>query len=205
LEGEQTLDSEARHDLTQTAYEEVERLNRLVRNLLNMIRLESGAIRIGKEWQPLEEVVGATLNYFDRQFHDQSIVVNLPIDLPLVPIDSVLIEQTLINLLENAIKYTQPGSPIELSACAQDQEVVVEVADRGPGLVAGDEERIFEKFYRSSTKNSSGVGLGLAICRSIIKAHGGRIWAENRPSGGAIFRFTLPLQGNPPEVTVEDV
>ena len=205
LEGEQTLDSDTRHDLTQTAYEEVERLNRLVRNLLNMIGLESGAVRIGKEWQPLEEVVGATLNYFDRQFHDHPIVVNLPIDLPLVLIDSVLIEQTLINLLENAIKYTPSGGTIELSACAQDQEIVVEIADRGPGLIPGDEERIFEKFYRSSSKNSSGLGLGLAICRSIIKAHGGRIWAENRPGGGAVFRFTLPLQGNPPEVDVEDV
>jgi len=117
--------------------------------------------------------------------------------LPFVPIDSVLIEQVFINLLENAIKYTPAHSPIDLSASADSTMVTIEVADRGPGLPTGDEQRIFEKFYRASapaSRNGSGVGLGLTICRGIVEAHGGRIWAENRSGGGAVFRFTLPIE-----------
>jgi two-component system sensor histidine kinase KdpD len=119
-----------------------------------------------------------------------------------VPVDAVLIEQVFINLLENAVKYTPPGTPIEISATAVDGAVRVDVADRGPGLPPGEELRVFEKFYRvPAATATSGVGLGLTICRGIITAHGGRIWAENRPGGGAVFRFTLPLSG-PPQASV---
>ncbi|KAB2855016.1 MAG: two-component system sensor histidine kinase KdbD, partial [Anaerolineae bacterium] len=116
----------------------------------------------------------------------------------------LLIEQVLVNLLENAIKYTPTDSPIDLSAWVEGQKVVVEVADRGPGLPVGDEKRIFDKFYRIRPTTTSGVGLGLTICRAIIEAHGGKIWAENRSGGGAVFRFTLPLDGEPPQVIMDD-
>ena len=200
LENEKTQSLEVRHELAQVAYEEAERLNRLVGNLLAMTRLESGGVHVTKEWQPLEEVVGATLNRLSARLNDRPVTVNLPASLPLVPLDSVLLEQVTVNLLENAVKYTPPGSPIELSATADDAKVTVEIADHGPGLTPGDEQRIFDKFYRAQPTTTTGVGLGLTISRGIIEAHGGLIWAENRPGGGAVFRFTLPLDGSPPEV-----
>lgn len=204
IERNQTLDPEDRLELAQMTYEEAERLNRLVGNLLDMTRLESGGIQIEKEWQPLEEVIGTTLGRLGKQMDDHPITVHLPPDLPLVPFDSMLIEQVLVNLVENAIKYTPSCSPIEISASRRENEIVVEVVDHGPGLPSGDEERVFDKFYRAQPANVRGVGLGLTICRGIVKAHGGRIWAENRPEGGATFRFTLPLESEPPEVKVED-
>ncbi len=195
MEDEQAVTPAMRREMAQTIYEEAERLNRLLRNLLDMTRLESGALRVNKELQPLEEVIGAALSRLEGQLADRAVNIQLPADLPFVPIDSVLIEQVLINLLENAIKYTPAGSPIDLSASTDNTVVVIGVADRGPGLPPGEEQRIFEKFYRARTPhNGSGVGLGLTVCRGIVEAHGGRIWAENRPGGGAIFRFTLPIE-----------
>ena len=191
------------YELAQIAYEESERLSRWVGNLLQMTRLESGNVQTNKEWQPLEEVVGTTLLRLEEMLADHPLKVDLPEDLPLVLIDSVLIEQVLVNLLENAIKYTPSSSPIDLSARAEDQKVIVVVADRGPGLPLGEEERIFDKFYRVHPTDSGGVGLGLTICRAIVEAHGGRIWAANRPGGGAVFNFTLPLVGEPPQVKDE--
>lgn len=106
----------------------------------------------------------------------------------------MLVEQVLANLLENALKYTPPGSPIEISARVAGGVVTIEVADHGPGLPLGDEQRIFEKFYQNAAAGAKdGIRLGLPICRGIVEAHGGHIWAENRPEGGAVFRFTLPL------------
>ncbi|HYU89258.1 MAG TPA: ATP-binding protein, partial [Gemmatimonadales bacterium] len=151
------------------------------------------------EWQPLEEPVGVALIRLEDRLRDHPVTVTLPPDLPLVPLDGVLIEQVFINLLENAVKYTPSGTPIEIAATAVDGAVRVDVADRGPGLPAGEETRIFEKFYRvPGATATSGVGLGLTIVRGIITAHGGRIWEENRPGGGAVFHFTLPLTGAPP-------
>jgi two-component system sensor histidine kinase KdpD len=122
----------------------------------------------------------------------------LPHDLPLVEIDSLLIERVFANLLENAVKYTPNGTPIEILAVTEEKEMLVTVSDQGHGIPAGEEKRIFEKFHRvDSEGNQGGAGLGLAICRSIVEVHGGRIWAENLPSGGAAFRFTLPLTEPP--------
>jgi two-component system sensor histidine kinase KdpD len=162
-----------------------------------MTRLESGALQVNKELQPLEEVIGAALSRLEGPLADRAVNIRLPADLPFVPIDSVLIEQVFINLLENSIKYAPSDSPIDLSASVNGAAIVIEVADRGPGLPPGDEQRIFEKFYRArapASPNGSGVGLGLTICRGIVEAHGGRIWAENRAGGGAAFRFTLPIK-----------
>jgi two-component system sensor histidine kinase KdpD len=191
------------YELAQIAHQESERLSRWVGNLLQMTRLESGTVQVEKEWQPLEEVVGTTLLRLEEMLINHPLKPDLPDDLPLVPIDSDLIEHVLVNLLENAVHYTPIGCPIDLSAWAEDQEVIVEVADRGPGIPPGEEERIFDKFYRIHPTDTGGVGLGLAICRAIIKVHGGRIWADNRPGGGSVFRFTLPLEGEPPQVQGE--
>jgi len=204
LEGDATFDLSTRRILLETLYEEAERLNRLVRNLLDMTRLQSGALRVSKEWHPLEEVIGAALGRMERPLRGRPVVTRVPADLPLVPIDDVLIEQVLINLLENAVKYTPAGSEIELVARLSNGGVMVGVADRGTGIPPEDEARLFEKFYRGRSSVSHGAGLGLAICRGIVEAHGGRIWAENRSGGGAIFQFTLPLTGKPPEMEHPD-
>lgn len=193
------FDPETQRELKESIYEESERLARLVDNLLNMTRLESG-IQARKASQPLEDVVGAALARLERRLHGRRLTTSLPHDLPLVLIDDVLIEQVLINLLDNAIKYTGSESPLELSAFVSDGMVTVQLADRGPGLDPGDEERVFEKFHRGASGPRQGAGLGLAICRGIIDAHGGRIWAENRPDGGAVFRFTLPIQSVPADI-----
>jgi two-component system, OmpR family, sensor histidine kinase KdpD len=199
LEEQSGLSAATRRDLLKTILEEAERMTRLIANLLDMIRVESGALEVQKEWQPLEEVIGVALIRLDVRLRDHPVAVQLPPDLPLVPLDAVLIEQVFVNLLENAVKYTPSGTPIEISAVAEGSVVRVEVADRGPGLPPGEEVRVFDKFYRAPESVArSGIGLGLTICRGIITAHGGRIWAENRPGGGAAFRFTLPISGAPP-------
>ena len=199
VEGAGSIDEATRLDLMKTILEEAERLNRLIRNLLDMTRLDSGTVKVKKEWLPLEEVVGSALNRLDSRLLGRKVNVELPPGLPLVPFDAVLIEQALINLLENAAKYSE--GPIEIIATLTPEEVVVEVADRGPGIPDGEEDRVFEKFHRAIREGGpSGVGLGLAICRAIVAAHGGRIWAQNRDGGGASFRFALPIQGEPPEL-----
>ena len=176
-------------------------MERLINNLLDMTRLESGGIALKKEWQPLQEVIGSTLHALDRRLRGREVTTRLTADLPLVNIDPVAVQQVLSNLLDNVVEYSPAGSPIEITARSATQEVIVEVADRGPGLPPGAEKRVFEKFFRAARGDSRrGIGLGLAICRGIIEAHGGRITASNRPGGGACFTFTLPLAGDPPQV-----
>jgi two-component system sensor histidine kinase KdpD len=197
LQSDVTIDQRNRQELLQTIQEEAEHLNRLMKNVLDMTRLESGAITVNKEWQPLEEIVGAVLNRLGERLNDHPIKVNLQGNLPLIPFDSLLLEQVFMNLFDNAIKYSPKGTTLELSASESFYTVTVELADRGPGIPPGEEERIFEKFVRGRAAGG-GVGLGLAICRTIINAHGGKIWAENREGGGAVFRFTLSAAGLPP-------
>jgi two-component system sensor histidine kinase KdpD len=194
-----------RRDLAQTISEEARRLDRLVRNLLDMTRLTAGAIKVKKEWQPLEAIVGAALNRMDEPLRAWTVALLLPKDLPLVPIDAVLLEQVLINLLENAMKYTPKGTQIDLSAHQDGSDVVVTLADHGPGIPPELLDAIFDKFYRlPREREGGGAGLGLAICRGIVVAHGGRIWAENRDGGGAAFHFTIPIQGTPPVPAPDD-
>ncbi|HET9870587.1 MAG TPA: ATP-binding protein, partial [bacterium] len=153
--------------------------------------------------QPLEEVVGSALARMQKKLSGHPVRTQLPEDLPMLALDSLLMEQVFINLLDNAAKYTPPGSAIEIQAQALGGWMRVEVADRGPGLSKGDEERIFDKFYRGpQSGQQSGAGLGLAICRGAVEAHGGEIWAENRESGGTRFCITLPLD---PEAAVVQV
>ncbi|HEX9747071.1 MAG TPA: sensor histidine kinase KdpD [Methylomirabilota bacterium] len=205
LENEAGLDAGTRRDLLETLHEEADRLNRLVQNLLEMTRLESGALQVQTEWHSVEEVVGAALGRFGKALAQRPVTTRVPPELPLVPMDDVLIEQVLINLIDNALKYTPAESPIEVTAEDGGGAVLIEVADRGPGLRPGEERRIFEKFQRAEAGPTvRGAGLGLAICRGIVHAHGGRIWAENRPGGGVTVRFTLPVKEAPPILTERD-
>jgi two-component system sensor histidine kinase KdpD len=202
---EDTVSDATRRELTETILQEAQRLNRLVRNLLDMTRLEAGALRVKKEWQPLEEVVGSALNRLEDALAGRHVETELASDLPLVPLDAVLIEQVLVNLLENALKYTPAGSPIEIRARTRPVGVEVVVADRGPGIPPGEEQRIFDKFYRAPGTQAGGVGLGLAICRGIVLAHGGQLFVLNRAGGGAEFRFQLPVDGQPPALAAQEL
>ncbi len=205
LEDEATLKDATRRDLTQTVYEEASRLHRLLTNLLYMTRLESSSVEVRKEWQPIEEVIGAALTRLEPRLRDRRVVTHMADRVTLAPIDGALIEQVLINLVENALRYTPVESPIEISVFETDRAVTIEVADRGPGIPVGHEAKIFEQFYRVTRKrNDGGVGLGLSISSAILRAHGGRIWVEQRPGGGAAFRFELPREGAGPAVGAED-
>jgi two-component system sensor histidine kinase KdpD len=204
LDGDK-LTREARQELGQAIYDEAIRMAGLANNLLDMARLESNTVILNRQWQPLEEIVGAALAGMVSRMACHSIAIKLAHDLPLVEIDSMLIERVFANLLENAVKYTPPGTPIEISAVSYQSELIVTVSDKGAGIPAGEEERIFEKFHRvNSEGNQGGAGLGLTICRSIVEAHGGRIWADNLTTGGAAFHFTLPLT-EPPVIESEEI
>jgi two-component system sensor histidine kinase KdpD len=193
LDASPRLDALTERELLESVHEEAERLNRLVQNLLEMTRLESGALQLRKELHPPEEVIGAALGRLGKRLADRRVTTKVPPDLPLVPMDDVLVEQVLVNLLDNALKYTPAGSPIEVIATATDENLTIEIADHGPGLPHGEQDRVFEKFYRGEPVGARGAGLGLAICRGIVRAHGGRIWAQNLPGSGVAFLFTLPL------------
>lgn len=200
LQQDITLDTHDMRELAKTICEEAEHLNEIIRNVLNMTRLESKTMTIKKEWQSLEEIVGVVLNRFSDKLKAREVTIDIPPELPMVPFDPLLIEQVLMNLLDNAIKYTIDGTSISLKSIVVDGAILVELADQGIGITPGEEERIFEKFVRGSSVGG-GIGLGLTICRTIINAHGGHIWAENRHGGGTVFKFTLPLNGEQPMPT----
>jgi two-component system sensor histidine kinase KdpD len=193
IEGQDSFASSTRLELSAAIRDEADRLARRVDNLLDITRLETGW-KIRRDWHPLEELVGVALAAVESRLGDRPVTTHLPLDLPLIPVDGLLLQHVLVNLLENAAKHTGPGTPIDISATASDAMVTVAVADHGPGLAEEDLPRVFEKFYRGATAGADGMGLGLAICKGIVDAHGGRLWAENRGGGGAIFRFTLPTR-----------
>lgn len=191
------LGDSARRDLLAMIQDESERLAHLLGDLLDLTRLESGVLRAQKEWQPLEEVVGAALGRLERREGPLPVQVDLPPDLPLVPLDAALMEEVLINLLTNARRHA-PGHGVDLRAWSEPGCLALEVADRGPGVPEAFLERMFDPFVRLPGAGEGGVGLGLAICRAIVLAHGGVITAEARPGGGTAFRIRLPLPGEPP-------
>jgi two-component system sensor histidine kinase KdpD len=192
------LDPDTKGELTQSIVDEAERLERLVANLLDMTRLEQGAVVPKREWVPAEEVVGSALTRLDRVLVGRPVRTKLEPDLPLLSVDPVLLEQLFVNLLENAIKYTPPGSELSIAASAAGENVQFDVADRGPGIDAGQEERIFERFHRGDAPGVRGSGLGLAIARAIARVHGGQLTAATRDGGGAVFRLVLPLSPGAP-------
>jgi two-component system sensor histidine kinase KdpD len=180
--------------------EEARRMSALVNNLLDMARIQSGEVKLNRQWQPLEEVVGSALQAVRTALGRRPVEVALAHDLPLVEFDGTLIERVLYNLLENATKYTPDGTLIRIGGEVSGDNLLVTVSDNGPGLPKGQQDSIFEKFTRGSRESATpGVGLGLAISRAIVEAHHGRIWAQDNPGGGARFCFTLPL-GTPPEM-----
>jgi two-component system sensor histidine kinase KdpD len=195
--GEQLPPAE-RAALARSIYGQSRQMAELVGKVLEMTRLEAGGIALARDWHALGEIAGAVLARLAERLAAHPVRVELPPDLPLAHMDGTLIEQVLANLLENAAKYTPPGTAVTLRATAVGGELVVSVEDEGPGLPPGDPEQLFAKFQRGAAEGAvGGVGLGLAICRAIVRLHGGRIWAERRAQGGATFRFTLPLEPAP--------
>jgi two-component system sensor histidine kinase KdpD len=178
--------------------EQALRTSRMVNNLLEMARLQSGDVKPRKDWQSLEEIVGSALKGLEPALSEHPVSLDLPADLPLVRCDPLLIERVLVNLLENAAKYTPPGTAIGVTARPAEEQLRVEVWDEGPGLPPGQERAIFAQFVRGEKESViPGVGLGLAICEAIVEGHGGKIRAENRVPHGARFIFTLPLDEQP--------
>lgn len=201
LHANKNLSDQDRLHITGSIHDEALRMISLIVNLLDMARLQAGGLRLNKQWQPIEEVIGTSLRATERVLMQHKIITDVPMDLPLIAFDAVLIERVLCNLLENAAKYTPAGSFVTISAKMMEEALQITVTDNGPGLPKGTEQRIFEMFSRGEKESSTpGVGLGLAICRAIVEAHGGKITAGNVPQGGARFTFSLPA-GEPPCVT----
>ena len=185
--------------------EQTQRMRSLVENLLDMARLQAGQVALNRQWNAIEEVVERALRAMAHALAAHVVRVQLPADLPMLEMDAALMERVFDNLLENAGKFTPPGSVIDIGARTEPERVVLWIEDNGPGVPRGKEEAIFSKFERGHVESATpGVGLGLAICRAIVEAHGGIIRAENRPGGGARFWIELP-RGNPPEVPAESV
>ena len=190
-------------ETAQALHEQAERLAGLVGNLLDMARLTAGEITLRREWQPLEEVVGASIKLLGDALASHPIKVSLDKQLPLLAFDAVLVERVLCNLLENAAKYSVPGQPIEICAGLAGDFVEVAVLDDGPGFPEAHREDLFKMFVRGQRESGKpGTGLGLAICKAIVEAHGGTISAGNRREGGGQVSFTLPL-GTPPRIEEE--
>jgi two-component system sensor histidine kinase KdpD len=188
------LPRETVRDLGRSIHKEAERLSHIVNNLLEVTRLESGALQLNKQPYFIEELIGSALASLDTVLSKHHVTPKSEGDLPLVLVDGILIEQLLINLLENAARYTPVGSKITISAIRKDDSILISVTDNGPGIPVGDEQKIFDKFFSILQNNAQkGTGLGLAICASIAKIHHGEIWVESPPQGGARFCFTLPL------------
>jgi two-component system sensor histidine kinase KdpD len=199
-DGAPGLDDARREELVETIEDEAARLERLVANLLDMTRLESGVLDFRRDWVPADELIGSALNRLDAALTGRPVSVELPHDLPLLYVDPVLFEQVLINLLDNAARHTPARTPIAIGARSDASEVTIDIADRGPGISERLRERIFEKFQRGPGAATGGVGLGLAICRGIVEAHGGRIAVANRDGGGTVFTIVLPRGADaPPE------
>ncbi|MGF6732924.1 K+-sensing histidine kinase KdpD [Paraburkholderia youngii] len=196
------------NELAEGIYEEAMRMTGIVTNLLDMVRLQEGSMRLNRQWSSLEELIGAALAASRRLLCGRQVTTHVPHDLPLVRLDAVLVERLLANLFDNAAKYTPAGSPLTISAAVVEEHehryVKVNVEDSGPGLSPGMESRVFDKFTRGEKESAlPGIGLGLAICRAIVDAHGGKIGAANRtdPNGivlGACFWFMLPADETPP-------
>ena len=195
LQNDVQWSDEERRSFALTIEREADRLNRLVANLLDMSRIEGGALKPEKEWYPVDELIHDVLDHLQPLLLHREVQTDIP-ELPPVQLDYLEIEQVLTNLIENAVRYTPSDSPIYVSAHVEGDQIVISVEDRGPGIPPADLERVFDKFYRVSGKASeqqAGSGLGLAVSKGLVEAHGGHIWAENREGGGAILRFTLPL------------
>jgi two-component system, OmpR family, sensor histidine kinase KdpD len=189
------LPEAARTELINTAWEETERLNRLVGNLLDMTRLESGAMQIIRQPVDLEDLVGVALDQMRTRLKERTVQTNLPPNLPLAPMDFVLMAQVLVNLLDNAVKYSPAGTPIGIDVHEAPLEIIISVRNEGMGVPDEETEKVFDKFYRLKRREDvGGTGLGLSICKGIVEAHNGRIWLENLAEGGLAAVIALPKE-----------
>ncbi len=192
------------HELAEALRDQAARLSHMVGNLLDMARFQAGKIALRKEWQALNEVIGSSLKLLEGVLCGREVVIDLPGNLPLIEFDAILIERVFCNLIENSAKYSAAGTPIEISARQAEHMVEIKVRDHGKGFVAGREQEVFAVFGRDVAEPSQpGFGLGLAICRAAVEAHGGWITASNHTQGGAVITFALPM-GTPPEVVEEN-
>ena len=205
VEEDNALKPEDKLELSRAIYDEGLRMSSLVNNILDMARLDAGAVELNRQWYPLEEIIGTVLTRLQKRLAGRRVSVKLPPGIPMIYADAMMIEQVLINLLENVLRYTPEHSPVEIMAEVSASAVEISVADQGPGIPEGSENKLFEKFYRVRNEAAqSGVGLGLSICRAIIAAHGGSIQAHNRPTGGAVFSFLIPQEQTPPVLGQEE-
>ncbi len=187
-----------RQSLIENAVEETERLNQFVGNLLDMARIEAHAIQVVLEPYDIEYIISSVVEHQAHLYKDRYVNVDVQSGLPLIPLDGILIGRVLLNLLDNAVKYSAPGTPIDVQAWMAGTNLKISVADRGIGILPDDLTRVFDKFYSMSRHDGvRGTGLGLAICKGIIEAHRGNILAENREGGGTIFILTLPMEKHP--------
>lgn len=194
MKGNESLTAEKIKKLSREIYSEADQLNRLIHNLLQMTYLEAEAISLQKEGCNLEAFVSKILKEMSKKLRKKPVQLHIPADFPSVPMDAVFMQEVFINLIDNAIKFTPLSSPIEIIAKMEKREIIISIEDAGPGLLPDEVNKLFEKFYRGRMLTTErGLGLGLAICQSIVKAHGGKMWAENRKQGGAAFYFSLPL------------
>ncbi len=193
LDEDYLYDPTSRRDMLQTIKQGALRMNKLVNNLLDMTRVESGLLQLNKEWSDIQDVIGVAVSRVEG-LRGRPLQIDIEPDLPLIAVDFVLVEQVFVNLLDNAAKYSPPDSEISIKVSRDDGEFAISVSDSGPGIPVEDRESVFDKFYRLRTSRQiSGTGLGLTICKAIVEAHGGRIWVSSNPGGGALVVFTLPL------------
>jgi two-component system sensor histidine kinase KdpD len=185
--------------------EEAQRMSDLTTKILEMARLEAGEVRLNRQWYAPEEIVGSALRHLDKKLKARQTNVRMADGPTLIHVDAVLLQQVLVNLLDNADKYSPPGLPIDIAIESAPSGVSITVADRGPGIPKGLEQKIFDKFFRVHAESAqSGVGLGLSICRAVIEAHGGTIRAVNRNGGGTVFQLHLPMLERPPTIDLEE-
>jgi two-component system sensor histidine kinase KdpD len=201
LEPDSRLDPAAQRELLETIRSEGERLGQLVSDLLDLTRLEAGAVRVRKEWVPLEELIACAMIRLGSALDGRDVKIDLPREVLLVSVDPVLMEQAIHNVLDNVAVHTPAGTPVDVRVTTTLREIDVEVADRGPGIPQAEMERIFERFYRgASASGKETTGLGLAIVRAILRSHGGVARAEAREGGGASFHLVFPRGEDAPVV-----
>jgi two-component system sensor histidine kinase KdpD len=192
LDDSARFDERTRRELLESVHEEAERLNRLVENLLEMTRLESGALQLRRELHPPEEIIGAALSRLAKRLGARRITTRVPPDLPLVAMDDVLIEQVLVNLLDNAIKYTPAGGRVDISVARENGRAALRVRDTGIGIPAAERPRIWERLFRGDqSRTERGLGLGLSLVKAIVEAHGGTVSVESTPGHGSTFSVNL--------------